>query len=221
MAPPRKYNFNTAFFRNIDQEDKAYFLGLLAADGWLEYNGKFLRGVAIALNDSDMAILQEFREALGGNTPLMRLRETVTSYGNNASARLTLRSAELARDLVAKGFTRNKSAELGPLSLYVPQVLWPHLVRGLMDGNGGPVIETHSLANGKPRLRWSLRGTLALLEDVQMMIPVTTSLFTKSQHPKLYTSSQDEALALTRWLYEDATIYLKRKHWKVLSALMR
>ncbi len=216
MSPKPIYEYDRSFFREINTEAKAYFLGLMAADGWIKYD-RGPRGAAISLVH-DVEILGDFRRVLGHNPPPVRTYACRTSYGNNTTARLLLASAEMARDLIAKGFDARKSSTLGPLSPYVPQHLWPHLVRGFMDGNGGPVIETHSLAN-RMRLRWSLRGTLAILEDVQTMLPVPSGINTTQEHPKLYTSNQDEALVLTAWLYQDATVYMPRKRDKAYSAL--
>ncbi len=217
MAPPRKYQYDRSFFHEIDSEAKAYFFGLIACDGWLKYDNG-LRGVAIDLVHGS-EILEQLRTELGGNPPPLRTYDNKSSWSDGQKVRLLLNSAEMARDFIAKGITRYKSYDMGPISPHVPEELWPHLIRGIMDADGGPVLE-NSLANGRLRLRWSLRGTLEFLEDVQGMIPVETRIQAREPMPALYTSRQDESLALREWLYQNATLYMQHKHDKAYSALV-
>ncbi len=212
----RKYDFNRRFFQDIDTEAKAYFLGLLGADGWLKYdkrNGTF-QAVCISLKDDDVAILEQFRSSVDGQDLPIRFYATQTGYGQCNIARLTLRSVELCSDLLAKGFCLRKHDRTQRLSRYVPTHLHRHLVRGLMDGDGGPSLERKP----RKRLRFSLRGALITLQDVQAIAPMTLRL-TKDKWPRLYTSSRVEAAQLASWMYDDAHIYLERKYNLYVSAL--
>ena len=54
----RKYPLNEHYFDNIDCEDKAYFLGLLFADGCNHRDNKYK--ITISLQEEDKEILSKF-----------------------------------------------------------------------------------------------------------------------------------------------------------------
>ena len=205
-----RYFYDTRFFSAIDTEAKAYFLGFLAADGWIKFTSEVPSAVCVQIHARDREVLDAFRVSLGQGAPPVRTVPTQLY----PCVRLALTSAEMCRDLMAKGFTRHKSHELGRMSQYVPQALHAHFVRGICDGDGGPVDE-------KYRLRWNIRGTREFLDDLQTILPVTTRVSASGKWPNLYTSRHSEGVALTEWLYRDATIFLKRKKDKCDSALAR
>ena len=64
-------NYNDRYFEVIDTSDKAYFLGLLAADGNISPR---LTAVRIALKETDSGILEQFRKFLGGEAPELRTK---------------------------------------------------------------------------------------------------------------------------------------------------
>src|SRR5690606_14362207 len=63
----RKYKINQNFFDNIDTEEKAYFLGLLCADGCNHINNT---KVSLFLKESDKEILEKFKNMLQPEKPL-------------------------------------------------------------------------------------------------------------------------------------------------------
>lgn len=67
------YNFNHNYFETIDTPDKAYFLGLLAADGCVykrNNKGKSQSMIKLTLQKEDMDILALFNRCVGSNKPL-------------------------------------------------------------------------------------------------------------------------------------------------------
>lgn len=63
----RKYTINEHYFDNINSEDKAYFLGLMYADGC---NYPKANLIAINLQENDVEILQKFSKYVDSNKPL-------------------------------------------------------------------------------------------------------------------------------------------------------
>lgn len=66
-----KYTFNKDYFERIDSKDKAYFLGLLYADGCNSISAT--QGqctIVINLHEKDRSILDIFNKYIGSNKPL-------------------------------------------------------------------------------------------------------------------------------------------------------
>ena len=66
----RKYITNENFFDTIDTEAKAYFLGLMYADGNNYVRGTHSYEMSIALEEGDKYILEKFRDVISRNTQL-------------------------------------------------------------------------------------------------------------------------------------------------------
>src|ERR1035437_6505732 len=62
INPYNKKTFNINYFETINSEDKAYFLGLLFADGCISGNC-----ISISLKISDKHILENFKKCINGN----------------------------------------------------------------------------------------------------------------------------------------------------------
>lgn len=62
-----KKTYNEDYFKNIDNEEKAYFLGLICSDGSITYNeNKYRYQISIKLHNKDEYILDEFIKSING-----------------------------------------------------------------------------------------------------------------------------------------------------------
>lgn len=129
-----KYTFNHSFFNKINTEEKAYFLGLLLADGHTSY-----KEVMLSLNINDKHIIDKFVASIQGNNKVA-IRTTKSTFKNNSttyiskSAGVSLRSDQMLNDLKKLGFTSNKT-----YTMKVPKIkkeLQKHFWRGVWDGDG-------------------------------------------------------------------------------------
>ncbi|HEX5186476.1 MAG TPA: hypothetical protein VFV86_06260, partial [Nitrososphaeraceae archaeon] len=125
----RKYSFNYNYFDIIDTEDKAYFLGLLYADG----NNCNKRGVVrLELQSSDVNILEKFNKYIDNHKPIR-----YTNKHNYNKAEIELVSKSFSFQLSKLGCVPNKSLILRfPTEYQVPYDLTHHFVRGYFDGDG-------------------------------------------------------------------------------------
>lgn len=62
-----KYNYNRRFFQNIDTEEKASWLGFIAADGNV---ASAMNTSRIELNIRDKDHLEKFRKSILGDMPI-------------------------------------------------------------------------------------------------------------------------------------------------------
>lgn len=120
------------FFEIINTEEKAYFLGLMFADGAvvLDASEKRSPSISLSLKLSDIQLIQEFRTLL-----CMGGRITYDKRKNKESAILSFRSKKMAEDLSKYGIVPNKTYKTKHLP-EVPQEFLKDFLRGLLDGDG-------------------------------------------------------------------------------------
>lgn len=199
---------NETAFSVIDNESSAYFLGLIIADGniFLPRDGNRQASISICLQKSDDYILEEFKKFMKTNTNVI--------IDNRGCCQIAIRSDKVATDLKNLGVLPQKS--FNTILPNVSKDQMPHLIRGIIDGDGSIFALKH---NNKFLHSISCCGTHTLMQNISDTIFEILNLGTK---PKVYdyknrTLSEfkiynfDDVLKLGDWIYNDATIYLKRK----------
>lgn len=124
-------NQNDDYFESIDSADKAYFLGLLYADGnvYLKRNR-----VQITLQNEDIEILIKFANAIGYTGPFYNDRKKYT--------KMIICSKKMVQDLIRVGCIPKKSLILQfPTQEQVPEQLIGHFIRGYFDGDGSVYLQ--------------------------------------------------------------------------------
>ena len=120
----RTPNLNKDFFKTIDNEFKAYILGFIYADGYIESTERTL---TFNINEKDIDILYKIKECMNCNN---EIRKSSTKK----CVRLYLSSIDLVDDLKKLGVTRNKTQKIS-----FPKInkeLLRHFLRGYFDGDG-------------------------------------------------------------------------------------
>lgn len=204
-------NIKEDYFETIDTEVKAYFLGLMIADGnvFQPKDGRSM-STSISLNKEDKYILEKFREELG-------VYNIVANDGRGCYY-MAVRSDKIAQDLSQYGLVPQKTL-LSYLPQNIPSKLMRHLVRGLLDGDGNLYIKPHK---GKFVHRVSFCGTKRLMSELSDYLSSNLNLRTK---PKVYVykdrnlsefkiQNYEDVTKFLHWVYDDATIFLKRKKEK-------
>jgi FKBP-type peptidyl-prolyl cis-trans isomerase SlpA len=111
----RKYNCDENYFEKIDTFEKAYWLGLLFADGYVrkrkQFNGKHKQGgiVGISLKNGDEYLLNKFINDLKSNYSL-----TKQIKDDFLSSKLEINSSKMVDDLIKLGCVPKKSLILLP-----------------------------------------------------------------------------------------------------------
>ena len=132
----RKYYFNENFFEVINTEEKAYWLGFIAADGCIvpprvgTTSGACLK---IRLHPKDREHLEKFILALNSNLVIKDRINTGFSEGQPCID-LEINSIKMVRDLIDKGIVPHKSLILEPPKIDPKFNL--HFIRGYFDGDG-------------------------------------------------------------------------------------
>jgi hypothetical protein len=134
------------FFEIIDSEAKAYFFGLLTADGCL---CKGNNSVRLTLQDRDKEILELFNQELNYNRSLFFREKSLNSWNKRDSYLLEVSSAKFRKDLEKQGLTTRKSLTL-IFPKKFPKKFISHYICGYFDGdgciyNGGKVYHVASV----------------------------------------------------------------------------
>ncbi|MBX0330618.1 hypothetical protein K2Z83_23450 [Oscillochloris sp. ZM17-4] len=142
------------YFKVIDSEEKAYWLGFIAADGCVYIGGR-QHTLSIALQRRDRHWLERFRDIIA---PCAKITDNA---GPNSSA-LSIGSQELIHDLITLGITPRKS-----LTLEWPRVPEPFempFLLGYFDGDGSLMQRPGRKAG---QYQWHLLGTLSFLTSAR------------------------------------------------------
>lgn len=124
----RRYTVNENYFECVDTIDKAYFLGLLYSDGYVNSGGFYL-----SLCETDLSILEVFKKTIGYSGDIK-----TKSNGNEKHCiqkHLNIHSSKLAKSLISLGCVQNKTHILKYPS-FLNEKLTSHFIRGYFDGDG-------------------------------------------------------------------------------------
>jgi hypothetical protein len=198
------YHFNEDYFETIDTEDKAYFLGLLFADGNI-YMAR--HRVQITLANEDAYILKAFANCVNYTGKLYIDREKYS--------KLILPSKKMCEDLIKLGCTPNKSLTLN-FPTGIQKELVHHFIRGYFDGDGH--ISKHKKLI-KPYYYINITSTKAFIEELKKIL-LTNSVQTGKLY-KRYKNKEESAHTVfilnkstkqfIEYIYKDASLFLTRK----------
>lgn len=136
----RRNFFNENYFEKIDTEEKAYWLGFIAADGYVHYDDYYL---SIDLAWVDKVHILKFIECV---------RYTGATRNKKNTFGVCLYSKKMVLDLIKAGIHTKKSFTVKPW--VGPQKLMPHYWRGVFDGDGGFAPQNKIRKSGKVYESW-------------------------------------------------------------------
>lgn len=210
---PPKYALNEDYFERIDTEEKAYWLGFVAADGCVA--GTKLdpepRNFIMGLAELDAEHLETFRRAIGYAGPITVRRQKGRTRG---IATLSVGRKRFVTHLVSHGIVPNKTSLLRPPGEEVPAELRRHWWRGMIDGDGS-IYTGRNSRSGQMVWRINLCGTPAVIVGfcafVREYADINLSLTDKGMVWTASLSGIQYPQLVARLLYGDAMVYLPRK----------
>lgn len=232
----RKYKLNENYFEKIDSKDKAYFLGLLFADGCnaISRTQKHC-SIIISLQEQDKEILQKFMNIVSPNKPL----QLINNINGQKQYRFVINSKKWSNDLIKLGCVPNKSLVLQfPTEKQVPKELQSHFIRGYFDGDGCVwngkrkimwVKDSRNKNGGRMRIvhnvKFHFTGCLKLLEDLRTILFMNAhTTFVKISGPRknkafavrmLEYSGRGNLKKFYDYIYNNCEdLYIKRKKEK-------
>lgn len=207
----RKYSLNETFFDTIDTPEKAYFLGLLYADG----NNNEDRGViALRLSECDKDILLKFNKAIQSNRPLQYIKTKETRRANVWGAHVN--SKHMSNSLKKLGCSQRKS-----FSITIPDIhrdLMNHFIRGYYDGDGSMYIGKGKVKNNR---QLTVTGATLFCKQLALFLKeeldINCSFYHRNaenkKHITLSISGRNQVGIMQEWLYRNADgLYIERKY---------
>lgn len=199
------------YFENIDNEEKAYFLGLIVSDGCIYSQNIRSSMVTITLQGCDKYILERFIKCIKSN-------KHITSDGRGCFE-IQILSDIMVNDLRKYGLFENKSLHtIFPKNL--PKDLYCHFIRGLIDGDGSISFYNRQNRCCHVKAIRFCQGNKKFVEDFIKFLHdnIGTKMINVYQEKEnlwscAYRANSDMIL-LINYLYKDATIYLTRKKEK-------
>lgn len=207
-------SFDYNIFDNIDSEEKAYWLGFLYADGFI--NGKYNNSVELSLSELDKDHLEKYRKFIGSKTPITVSK--ITSNGKEFSrCRCLVTNKHFHDRLIELGCISNKSLVLSfvDIDIFSDKSLVYHFIRGYVDGDGSLYKVGRT-----GRLGITIQGTREFLTEMMKYFGDSFKNLYSTRSSKIGKNSYqimcENNLAdnVGRLLYNNATIYLERKQNK-------
>jgi hypothetical protein len=209
----RKHSIDINFFKEINNKNKAYILGLIISDG---YVNKF----KLTFTSKDSELVEIFKRELKSEHKLAkydifdkRTNKTYTRYS------LQIASKEIVDDLNKLGIYPNKSFTCEMPN--IPNEYFWHFIRGVFDGDGSITNEKNQK---KGRLRFQIIGSEALLKQIKHDFlryhisnntKLTNTVYQSSNNyisKIFYYSYHDLNIIKNEMYYDSETLRLSRKY---------
>lgn len=195
------------FFKQIDTEEKAYWLGFIAADGNI---AKDFSCCSIELKQSDFEHLQKFAKCFDD---YYVVKKCARKY---PSAKIQITCKQCCYDLQQYGITPNKSLTLQVVTDKIPHDLQIHYIRGYFDGDGSIFCTHPNRISGYSYDEWGCNfvGAKHTLQFIQNYFHLSNKIRRKGKCFELDINGILPAYDILSLMYKNASIYLERKKAK-------
>lgn len=210
--------FDETIFDSIDNEEKAYWLGFIYADGYISSHKegeKKKYTFEISLKGSDIEHLEKFhRFSKHKNPNQVKLGKVKYNGKEYTRCRWFVTNKHLWNTLNSYGCTPNKSLTLQfpDTSIFKDQSLIRHFIRGYFDGDGS---FSRYLNNKTVSPHIEIIGTPEFLNKLIEYSNID-GVRRKDKRWKNNTEFLDyhlkESIAFINYIYKDSSVYLNRKY---------
>lgn len=224
----RRHSLNTHFFDTIHDEDQAYWLGFLWADGSWSKTAPRCSGpnrLNLSQKLSEVNHLRLFLKTIEAD---YSIRQINSGYGSGSAMTVNINSRPLCVSLEQLGFARkDQRIHIPP----IPSSLLHHFVRGYFDGDGCLSVYQQTIGNTIiNRQEWSLTGHPEFIANIRQLIEQNVDV---SQRVKIKTykrtdkavtlryGKKSDIFALYDYMYRDATVYLDSKYQQFVEFFNR
>ena len=196
-----KYDVDYNYFKNIDNEHKAYWLGFMLADGFVNE-----KEISFCLQKKDKYMIELFLKDLKSNHPI--------KYNKDNNPFVTITCKQICDDLINKGFHNRKSwyIDFNKVISFVPTYLFNHFIRGMFDGDGCIKYYKYDYLN-KPQYHFGYTGLENVCEYLKGLFKIERPLVHEgSKTFTLVTRNPTKINEIFDYLYKNSTIYMDRKY---------
>lgn len=204
-CPIKRYlKLNEDYFENIDSERKAYWLGLLMADGNVaNFNNRYC--IRITLKNEDTYLVEELKKDLDSEAKIY--------FDKHNRATLRVWSKKMYHYLLKLGVIPRKTGkEIVP---NINKNLINHFFRGYFDGDG-TIYKRANRRRHKGTIGFCCQSEKFMIDMLKIINKeCNTNINYHFHRSNLYeakTESFSWAVNIINWMYKDATICMLRKY---------
>lgn len=204
FSPDLKENY----FENIDNEFKAYFLGLIITDGCVHSTKGKQPLVGLTLNKKDDYLLNEFKKQIKSNKKI--------TFDGKGCSEIHILSKKMVEDLNKYGVVPNKSLNT-VFPKNIPIILYKDLIRGILDGDGSISFYIRKRRKSHIKAIRFCQGNKQFLEDLvdffyeQVGVEKVNLFQEKENLWSVAYRKNDSLIKIINYIYDDAHIYMFRK----------
>jgi len=205
------------YFETINTEEKAYWLGFIAADGCVTN-----RSLNLCISKTDVEHLKKFRDCINPKRPI---KEYKSKYSPIPLTFVNISNIKITESLIQYGIVERKTFKLHKLP-DIPEELIRHFIRGYFDGDGSLSQHFAKHSPGYTGFTFSILGNKPFLQEIQQHLISKCDLTEtnialckpkKNQITCQYVKGGNpQVLRILTYLYKDSTIFLQRKYEKFL-----
>lgn len=126
----RKHFYNENVFKKIDTAEKAYWIGFITADGYINEDKNFMR---IKLQEKDKTHLYKFMNFIGGDEGMIKYE--FHNITGNKQWYIEVNGKSFIKSLVDLGIKQGKSSNEQWCDK-IPEKYIKDYIRGIVDGDG-------------------------------------------------------------------------------------
>lgn len=201
----RKYELDRNYFDEIDDQNKAYILGLLYADG----TNLIGKAVQIGLQENDKNILYQIRDLIYSDDVKPPLSEVVKKSKNHKTIyKLSIDSVDISESLLNHGLYPNK-AKIIKFPHFLDKKLYRHFIRGFFDGDGSITMKTYFTITSASEI--FLRDMLEIiLKDCGFTRKKLS--YDKRGTWQIVIGGRNQIRVLYHYLYDNSNLKIERKY---------
>jgi hypothetical protein len=203
----KKYNVDDSYFSCIDNEEKAYWLGFLYADGYVRLKNGRSGQLKLKLSSKDKNHIYLFNSCLSSNYPIKDYTSLVTYKLSKSSSRVSevsIFNTKIVKDLMSFGCLNKKT-----FLIRFPKIdvsLYRHFIRGYFDGDGC----IYKIKNRPNSFSVQIASNFDFLLDIKNILKYGD--IRKSKNIYILTILKlDDILDFYNFIYENSNIFLERK----------
>ena len=206
---------------------------MFCTDGCIYTSGR----IKIDFITEDVKILEDIKERLNYTGTIKHYPATIKwfntkdgrkEYEGKPESRLSFTSHHMVDELISKGCTDHKSYTFKFPKDVVPINLYSHFIRGLFDGDGSITCWTDNKNTGHKKFSFGYTGTV---DAVNVVANILKNKFncTPQVAPRFKDRNNNNVQLgicvnkviqhILDWLYQDANLYIERKHNKYFELI--
>ena len=212
--------FNKQYFKEINTNNKAYWLGFIYADGYIIRNTKSRNyELGIELNKKDVALLQLFNKELGNVHEITFKHGQKYFNGYNYetdSCVIRVYSKEIVNDLMSLNVMQDKTNKKD-FPICNNEYFFDFL-RGFMDGDGCIYINSNKNLLNVHFTNSNISFLEYLNNEIKNRLCIEGSIYKETEKKyKLFYFRQDDVKILLDEIYKNCSTKLERKYLKYKS----